>query len=364
MIAKKSLVTMLLVVSFVTFTFSAMADDKHSGILVWKLQANENVTPPDVALISSFLTTHVSRYSDSEVISEEDIQTILRGEEKRQQCGIEDTACMEEIGAALGVSEAISGNIGKIGTYWMLNLQRVNVNSAQVVSRSSRNIQGDIDNLIEAINGAVAELFGKQVLAPISSAAKKKTKKSDSSSTGLLEVSSTPGGAEVWLDEQGKGKTPCEMTLDSGKHQVEIKLDGYTTTKQSVLIEPDETTRLSILLNRDDRGNTYKKYGYVTFFSGIGLAALGGVATWISSQKADDYHHAKTSAEMNSAKNEGETWMGVAYSSYAVGGALIATGITLWVLSAKNKEASDKPQVAFGPIPNGSGGVLVVNGRW
>lgn len=169
--------TMTVFLGVVLACASARAEDKpqdkpakdatRQGIVVWRLEAKTGVTEKDIDSISGYITSEVEKYSGMKVVSDADIKTILSGEEKLQQCGADSTSCIAEIGSALGVPEAVSGDLGKMGDYWILNLRRINVRSATVISRVGRQIKGDVNALIEAVPGAVAELFGKEAPKPV-----------------------------------------------------------------------------------------------------------------------------------------------------------------------------------------------------
>jgi len=148
-----------------SFTFmSQVVYAASDGIVVWRIEAKTGVTDKDVDSISGFVTAEVERYSGRKVTSEADVATILKGEEIKQKCtGEGNSACIVEISNALGVPEAVSGDLGRMGDYWMLNLRRINVSSAEVIARVSRQINGDINALIEEIPASVAELFGVPV---------------------------------------------------------------------------------------------------------------------------------------------------------------------------------------------------------
>jgi formylglycine-generating enzyme required for sulfatase activity len=55
---------------------------------------------------------------------------------------------------------------------------------------------------------------------------------------GLLEVSSTPPGAEVSLDGKGLGQAPfTDLTVSSGKYTLRCVLDRYRTWQQEIVIQ-------------------------------------------------------------------------------------------------------------------------------
>lgn len=59
--------------------------------------------------------------------------------------------------------------------------------------------------------------------------------------TGILELDSSPGGAEVFVDGKKKGTTPeqegqkLKMELEEGDHEVEIRKDGVGSARKRVL---------------------------------------------------------------------------------------------------------------------------------
>ena len=60
--------------------------------------------------------------------------------------------------------------------------------------------------------------------------------------TGILELDSKPGGAEVFVDGKKKGVTPetagqkLKMVLAEGDHEVLIKKEGVGSAKKKVFI--------------------------------------------------------------------------------------------------------------------------------
>ncbi|MEN6443540.1 MAG: PEGA domain-containing protein [Methanoregula sp.] len=63
---------------------------------------------------------------------------------------------------------------------------------------------------------------------------------------GSISVTSTPAGADLYLDLAARGKTP--MTLDNitpGSHTVQIKAPGYLVYSVDVTVKPGETTSVS-----------------------------------------------------------------------------------------------------------------------
>jgi len=69
--------------------------------------------------------------------------------------------------------------------------------------------------------------------------------------SGMLSVNSFPEGAEVWIDDENAGKTPLEIdSIRTGLHSVQIKKESYAVTTKEILINWDEQSRVSEILNQ------------------------------------------------------------------------------------------------------------------
>ena len=65
--------------------------------------------------------------------------------------------------------------------------------------------------------------------------------------TGSLRITSTPAGAQIWIDGKNSGKKTSSSTtidqLSAGKHKVELKMEGYETKTVDVSIEAGKTAQ-------------------------------------------------------------------------------------------------------------------------
>jgi hypothetical protein len=106
------------------------------------------------------------------------------------------------------------------------------------------------------------------------------------------------------------------------------------------------------------RSSAYTKWGHGTFWSGLALTAFGGLAIWQAQVAADDYGQTGSS----SAADHNELWNGLASTGFVLGGALLATGVVLWILAPDDANPGQTAGLALSP--DGSGVVLTVVGRW
>lgn len=287
--------------------FPLAAQERSGGIVVWRLEAKTGVTEKDIDSISGFVTAEVERHSARRAVSDADIKTLLHGEQVRQQCGDDGTSCIAEIGAALGVPEAVSGDLGRLGDYWIFNLRRINVREADVIARVSKQIRGDMNALIEAIPGAVGELFHDRRPAEAAPAP-----------TPAPAAAPAPATAE---------QTPASPPAPEGP--------GMSPLNKAAL---------------------------GTFIPGLAVLALGGVGHWQMVKAQEDGR-----AGASDAESRHSTWKGVAGAGYGVGGALVATGIVLWIVEAardKDGQEQEAAPVQLGLTPVRDGFSACIWGRW
>jgi formylglycine-generating enzyme required for sulfatase activity len=66
---------------------------------------------------------------------------------------------------------------------------------------------------------------------------------------GTLTINSVPQGASITIDKQFKGTTPMDVAVTPfAKHNIELFLEGYLNTKQSVSVKPEQQRQISVNL--------------------------------------------------------------------------------------------------------------------
>lgn len=66
--------------------------------------------------------------------------------------------------------------------------------------------------------------------------------------SGLLVATSTPDGAQLYIDERLKSATNTTLNLSPGEYEVEIKKDGYTSWKKTLTIKKELVTKTDAYL--------------------------------------------------------------------------------------------------------------------
>lgn len=308
-----------LVLLLVLWSSLLWAAETRQGIVVWRIEKKAGVTEQDIDSLSGYIASEVERASGLHAISDSDISTILKGEQTKQQCGGEASSCVAEIGAALGVPLAVAGDLGKVDKYWFLNIKLINVHSAQVERRVSRKLSGSLGDLIDALPGAINELFKeKQLKPPVKAAAP------------VVAPAPTPAPATAPASAEKPAPVAPEPVAPAAKPAAPAK-------------------PLS----------TLSKAAFASFFSGVGLVVIGGISQWQMGKAKDSYDASRGSD--SGAKSRHSAFKALTFVGYGLGGAGLIAGAVLWIVDAKQKP---NPAVSLGVAPGPKGASVTLVGRW
>lgn len=67
---------------------------------------------------------------------------------------------------------------------------------------------------------------------------------------GTLALSSKPSRAKVYVDGVYFGMSPLRAEIETGIHEISVKLDGHKTTTEKVSVRKGDTTELELVLTR------------------------------------------------------------------------------------------------------------------
>jgi serine/threonine-protein kinase len=161
------------------------------------------------------------------------------------------------------------------------------------------------------------------------------------------------------------------IVLDPGIARVSATAKGYAPWRIEVDATHSEGRNFRINvpplnpvpMANNDRQNAYRTAGMVT--GGVGLAGLGAGAVFNAlSHNADDTKScAPGAAQCTPNKGNRNGYADAATVSLALGGALVATGVTLFVL-APAPDKQEKHALRVAARVTGSGGRLQLEGAW
>ncbi|MBC8132908.1 MAG: PEGA domain-containing protein [Deltaproteobacteria bacterium] len=175
--------------------------------------------------------------------------------EQRAQACIDDLACLGRAAVSLGVRRIVAGTVGMRGKQYLFNLNLNNVETNKVENHIFRLIEGGVSDLIPAVQAATEELFRPRV------------------EPGRIQLTSTPSGARVAIDNAYLGVTPLiSGTLLSGKHKVRVEADGRFPWVSAVDVVPGQDLGVNLTEANLPRRRSWPKT------AAIGSASLAGLS--------------------------------------------------------------------------------------
>ncbi len=77
----------------------------------------------------------------------------------------------------------------------------------------------------------------------------KPTEEIDTQNTGAINLTSTPSGAKIYLDDKYQGITPLTLSnLKPGTYQLRLIQSGYQDWQQEATVSPDKTIEIFVNL--------------------------------------------------------------------------------------------------------------------
>ncbi len=182
-----------------------------------------------------------------------------------------------------------------------------------------------------------------------------------------LTVFSTPTGATVVLDGQPVGVTPFTGQLAPGKHELTLRLKGYSEAEQVVELGPDHAQDLTVPLSPApaqtasqpsagqasgasvrDSGPRFGVWPYVVL--GAGAASLAGALGFELARRSaeDSAKQDSTQIGYQDKLDKMEQHQTTARILAIAGGALVLTGGTLLVLDLTRPRSTSPSHAALG----------------
>ena len=72
--------------------------------------------------------------------------------------------------------------------------------------------------------------------------------------TGVIKISTTPSGAEVYINGSFKGMSPLTLTLNNGSYSVKVVLEGYESASKTITVYGGQTSNASFQLKKKNAG--------------------------------------------------------------------------------------------------------------
>lgn len=319
-------------------TSAAAASGATQRLAVLKVAAQG--APTSVAdTLTQVITEQAGRTPGFNAISQAELSSLLGVEKQRQLLGCADQSCLAEIGGALGARLVLSATLGKVGESYVLSLQLIDSQKAQIKARESRTISSAKESeLIAAARDLTHRVLTGTPL----------------DTTGKIKFAVTPPGAKIVIDGKLLGTSPLEapVVLEQGTHRVHIEADNYVPFDSGLdavagqtLFNAVDLVSTAPIANRG-RSNLLSSLGWTTV--GVGTAALGaGIAFGVLAQGSYNQYKAAQYkiAEAQPLRNDTATFSTVANFCYLGAGVFGLVGVGLEVLSLGKAEPEKRTEV-------------------
>jgi TolB-like protein len=220
--------------------------------------------------LTSVLAQELTQMEDAKVIGRDDIVAMLSLESEKQLVGCGDnTACLAEIGGALGASYLVTGSIGDLGESFLVTLRLLDPKHAEVLHRVSESFTGDASQLAGAVRHAARTLVG---MPPSAGALTVDVRPSDVG----------PGAATLFIDgnKLGPWNPSLRPELQSGRHSVRVTSEDFLDWTSDVYVEPytDQKTATALRITLlEAPAPWYRTWWFWTI--AVGSAAVAAGAT-------------------------------------------------------------------------------------
>ncbi len=236
--------------------------------------------PPDLARALSDVLVSAVRDQSAEgvtVIGQADVGAMLSLERQKDLLGCTDSsACLSEIGGALGADHLVAGSLGKIGTVFVVTLRLIDTQKSEVVRHVSDRVEGKDELLIEAVSQ-----LARSLIDPARRAGQGFVRVRDA---GVLSVDGTTVQAAP-VDRLPLGRGSHEIALLDGS--------GKTVWRQRIDVAPYEVTSVGAPalpapapLPATPPVVETAWYGHWWLWTAVGVVAAGAGAAYLATRPA------------------------------------------------------------------------------
>ncbi|MFH1810201.1 MAG: hypothetical protein ABIJ09_15755 [Pseudomonadota bacterium] len=209
--------------------------------------------------LMAVLTKAVAAAPWLDVVSRDEIATMLDAEAQKQLVGCDDTGCLAEIAGALDVDMLVAGSVTRLGESLVVTLQLINQRFANVMNRVAVTWNGPHDRLPEVLEAAVQLL----ILEPADRVPVR------------VQVIEAPAETEVFVDEHEKGLVDAQGQLEVvdvavGLHTLRLTAPGHQMREIPFVARVGKNIRVN--------GALEPLPFYATWWFWTGAAVLGGGA--------------------------------------------------------------------------------------
>lgn len=141
--------------------------DKKPLVAVMAFEARQ-VGDDEAQILAEAIAAEMARSGEIRLMERSQMDKILAEQGFQNSGACSGTECAVEVGQILGIDRMVVGSIGHIGRTYVLSARTVSVATGEVIRSSSRQAQGEIDQILTTLVPQVAmELLGRAMESKI-----------------------------------------------------------------------------------------------------------------------------------------------------------------------------------------------------
>jgi len=143
---------------------------RRINVAVLDFDARSGIGRGEAATLSDAFQTELVSLREFNVVDRTRLRQILEEQGFQQSEACSQVECIVEAGKILKVERMFAGTIGKVGSLFNVNIQVIDIGTAQIVANKSRQYRGDIEDLLsdmmpEMARELATDLTGKRFAA-------------------------------------------------------------------------------------------------------------------------------------------------------------------------------------------------------
>ena len=224
--------------------------------------------------VNRALRTEVKDVEGATVLGQEASAAALHARAPALNPACDDAPCVTGLGSALGVDHLITGDAGRVGVTFVVNLRLYDAHSGGLENLVTEGFEGDALQTARAVRHAVRQLLGLPELGK-----------------AKLTILANATGADVYVDGDPVGSSPLPLpNLTPGRHEVKVSGSGYFDWRSDVYADPAESG--AVLAQLESRPPAwYNQWWVWTIVGGVVAAAAVTTAAVVPRSAPPDTGH-------------------------------------------------------------------------
>ncbi len=129
-------------------------------VAVLPLTVGEGVSAQTAVSVGEALAAELRKLERAQLVTAQQVTAIVSLERQRELIGCGKEACLTELAGVLDVEQVVTGTVSRLGQSWLLQVQRLDAKTAQVLAHASTREQGSVDALLDKLPAMALELMG------------------------------------------------------------------------------------------------------------------------------------------------------------------------------------------------------------